>query len=381
MRRVLYEAEHETFRDSARIFITKEISPSYAKWERAGIVPRELFAMAGALGLFAAVPEQYGGAGVSDFRYNAVFSEEAARAGVASAPLGLSLQSDVCLPYFLELSTDEQKQRWLPAIAAGELITAIAMTEPGTGSDLSGIRTRATRDGSVYIVRRAKTFVTNGINADLVIAAVRTGEHPHKGLSLLVIERGMAGFERGRNLEKAGLHAQDTAELSFTDVRIPAANLFGPEGEGFYGLTRNLPRERVAIAVAALPQAAVAVEATIGYVRERTAFGKPVGAFQNTRFRLAELVTEIDIAQQFLDRCVLELNAGTLSAVDAAKAKWWITELQGRVMDACVQLHGGYGYMIEYPIARAWADSRISRIYGGTAEIMKEIIGRSLRLG
>ena len=381
MRRVLFDPEHEAFRDSARIFIAKEITPHYADWDRAGIVPRELFARAGDLGLFAAVPEQFGGSGVTDFRYSTVFAEEAARAGVTPATLGLSLQSDVCMPYLLGLTTDEQQRRWLPGIADGTLITAIAMTEPGTGSDLSGISARAVRDGSDYIVNGAKAFITNGINADLVITAVRTGEHPHQGLSLLVIERGMAGFDRGRNLQKVGLHAQDTAELSFTDVRVPAANLLGAEGEGFYGLTRNLPRERVSIAVSAVAQAAAAVQATIGYVRTRTAFGQPIGSLQNTRFRLAELVTEIDIAQQFVDRCVLELEDGALSPVDAAKAKWWTTELQGRTVDACVQLHGGYGYMLDYPIARAWTDSRVSRIYGGSTEIMKEIIGRSLELG
>jgi alkylation response protein AidB-like acyl-CoA dehydrogenase len=381
MRRVLFESEHEAFRDSARSFIAKEVTPHYLEWDRAGIVPRELFALAGELGLFAAVPEDFGGAGVSDFRYNVVFAEEAARAWVSPAALGLTLQSDVCMPYFLGLASQQQKERWLPGIADGTLITAIAMTEPGTGSDLSGIGTRAVRDGGDYVVNGAKTFITNGINADLVITAVRTGEHPHKGLSLLVVERGMAGFDRGRNLEKVGMHAQDTAELSFTDVRVPAANLLGAEGDGFYGLTRNLPRERISVAVAALAQAAAAVEATIDYVRGRTAFGKPIGSLQNTRFRLAELVTEVDVAQQFLDRCILELSDGALSPVDAAKAKWWTTELQGRVMDACVQLHGGYGYMLDYPIARGWADSRVSRIYGGSTEIMKEIIGRSLDLG
>ncbi len=381
MQRTLFEPDHEAFRDSARSFIAKEITPHYQEWERAGIVPRELFTLAGELGLFAAVPEEYGGAGVPDFRYSTVFAEEAARAWVVPAALGLTLQSDVCLPYLLGLASDEQKRRWLPGIAAGELITAIAMTEPGTGSDLSGIRTSAVRDGSDYIVNGAKTFITNGINADLVITAVRTGEHPHKGLSLLVIERGAAGFDRGRNLDKVGMHVQDTAELSFTNARVPARNLLGVQGEGFHTLTHNLPQERVSIATAALAQSAAAVKATIGYVRARTAFGQPIGALQNTRFRLAELVTEIDIAQQFLDRCTLELNAGALSPVDAAKAKWWITELQGRVMDTCVQLHGGYGYILEYPIARAWGDSRISRIYGGTTEIMKEIIGRSLQLG
>ena len=381
MRRVLFEPEHEAFRDSARSFIAKEVTPHYPQWDRAGIVPRELFALAGDLGLFAAVPEQFGGAGVADFRYSTVFAEEAARAGVTPATLGLSLQSDVCMPYLLGLASDEQQQRWLPGIADGTLITAIAMSEPGTGSDLSGIGTRAVRDGGDYVVNGAKTFITNGINADLVITAVRTGEHPHKGLSLLVIERGMAGFGRGRNLEKVGLHAQDTAELSFSDVRVPAANLLGAEGAGFSGLTRNLPQERISIAVSAVAQAAAAVEETIGYVRSRTAFGQPVGSLQNTRFRVAELVTEIDIAQQFVDRCVLELVDGALSPVDAAKAKWWTTELQGRTMDTCVQLHGGYGYMLDYPIARAWADSRVSRIYGGSTEIMKEIIGRSLQLG
>jgi alkylation response protein AidB-like acyl-CoA dehydrogenase len=381
MRRTLFEPEHEAFRDSVQAFIAKEMTPHYPTWERAGITPRDLFAAAGRLGLFAAVPEQYGGAGISDFRFNVVFAEEAAAAGIAPAALGLTLQADVCLPYFLSLARDEQKQRWLPGIGEGTLITAIAMTEPGAGSDLAGIRTSAVRDGESYIVNGTKTFITNGVNADVVITAVRTGEHPHKGLSLLVLERGMPGFERGRNLDKVGLHAQDTAELSFTDVRVPAENLLGVEGEGFYALTRNLPKERLSLAVAGLAQAATAVRDTICYVRERTAFGKPIGALQHTRFVLAELVTEIDIAQQYLDRCVLELNVGALSSVDAAKAKWWTTELQGRAIDACVQLHGGYGYMLEYPIARAWIDSRVSRIYGGSTEIMKEIVGRSLEIG
>jgi alkylation response protein AidB-like acyl-CoA dehydrogenase len=381
MRRVPFEPEHEVFRESARNFIARHISPHYQGWERAGIVPRELFTLAAELGLFAAVPAEYGGSGVADFRYNVVFAEEAARAWVAPAALGLALQADVCMPYFLSLTSDAQRRRWLPGIADGTLITAIAMTEPGTGSDLSGIQTGAVRDGGDYVVNGAKTFITNGINADLVITAVRTGEHPHKGLSLLVIERGMAGFDRGRNLDKAGLHAQDTAELSFTNVRVPAENLLGNEGEGFHGLTRNLPRERISIAVTAVAQACAAVAATIGYVRARTAFGEPIGSLQNTRFRLAELVTEIDIAQQYVDRCITDIDNGGLSPVDAAKAKWWTTELQGRTMDACLQLHGGYGYMLDYPIARAWADSRVSRIYGGSTEIMKEIIGRSLELG
>ena len=300
---------------------------------------------------------------------------------MSPATLGPSLQNDVCMPYFTELTDARQKARWLPGITTGELITAIAMTEPGTGSDLSGIRTRAERDGDQYVVNGAKTFITNGINADLVITAVRTGEHPHHGLSLLVVERGTPGFERGRRLEKVGMHAQDTAELSFRGVRVPAENLLGVEGAGFRALSRNLAQERLGIAIYAVAHAAAALRWTVEYVRQRRVFGTPIGAMQATRFRLAELVTEVEITQQYVDRCVLELNDGTLTPVDAAKAKLWSTELQGRVIDACVQLHGGYGYMLEYPIARAFVDARVSRIYGGASEIMKEIIGRSLELG
>ncbi|WP_225829743.1 acyl-CoA dehydrogenase family protein [Streptomyces sp. NK08204] len=382
MKRILFDAEHEAYRDSVRAFLEKEVAPRYADWDRAGIVPRELFTGLGRLGALGfAVPEEFGGAGINDFRYNMILQEEAARAAVSPAVLGPALHADVCMPYFLECTTDEQKARWLPGIASGELITAIAMTEPGTGSDLSGIRTKAVRDGDHYVIDGAKTFITNGINADLVILAARTGEHPHRGLSLIVVERDTPGFERGRKLEKVGLHAQDTAELSFTGARVPVANLLGNEGEGFFALTRNLAQERLSVSVAGLAQAAAAFDWTTDYVRERKAFGKPIGSMQVIRHRLAELATEIDVAQQYLDRCILALNAGELTAVDAAKAKWWCTELQGRVVDACVQLHGGYGYMLEYPIARAWQDSRVSRIYAGTTEVMKEIIGRSLDLG
>jgi alkylation response protein AidB-like acyl-CoA dehydrogenase len=382
MKRILFDAEHQAYRESVRAFLDKEVVPRYAEWERAGIVPRELFTGLGGLGAFGiAVPERFGGAGIADFRYNVVLQEEAARLGVSPALLGPALHADVCLPYFLDLTTEEQKARWLPGIASGELVTAVAMTEPGTGSDLSGIRTKAVRDGDHYVVDGAKTFITNGVNADLVVVAVRTGEHPHRGLSLVVVERGTPGFERGRKLEKVGLHAQDTAELVFTGARVPVANLIGREGEGFFGLTRNLPQERISVAVSGLAQAQAAFDWTVAYVRERKAFGKPIGAQQVIKHRLAELATEIEIAQHYLDRCVLALNDGELTVVDAAKAKWWCTELQGRVVDACVQLHGGYGYMLEYPIARAWQDSRVTRIYAGTTEIMKEIIGRSLDLG
>ena len=283
------------------------------------------------------------------------------------------------LPYFLSFTTDEQKARWLPGIASGEFVTAVAMTEPGIGSDLASMRTTAIRDGDVYVVDGSKTFITNGINADLVVTAVKTDPtQRHRGMSLLVLERGMPGFDRGRNLDKIGQHAQDTAELFFTGVRVPAANLLGEEGQGFAYLVTKLPQERLSIAVAGVAAARAALDWTLEYVKQRTAFGTPIGSFQNSRFRLAEMDTEIDVAQHYLDACVRALAAGELTAEDAAKAKWWGTELQGRVVDGCVQLHGGYGYMTEYPIARAYADARVTRIYGGTTEIMKEIVGRSL---
>jgi alkylation response protein AidB-like acyl-CoA dehydrogenase len=300
---------------------------------------------------------------------------------VNAAGLGFTLHNDICLPYFLRYCDGPQRERWLPGIASGELITAIAMTEPGIGSDLASMATTSIRDGDTYVVNGSKTFITNGINADLVITAVKTDpSERHKGISLLVLERGMPGFERGRNLDKIGLHAQDTAELFFNDVAVPVANLLGVEGEGFLELVSNLPQERLSIAATAVAAARAAFDWTLEYVKERTAFGQPVGTFQNSRFVLAECATEIELAQTFIDRCVLALNAGALTAEEAAMAKWWCTELQKRVVDRCVQLHGGYGYMREYPIARAYADARITTIYGGTTEIMKEIIGKSLGL-
>jgi len=378
--RTLFEDEHEQFRASFRRWLDKEVVPYNDQWERDGIVPREVFTSAGALGFLGmSIPVEHGGGGVSDFRYNLVIGEEVQRSGAASCGLGLTLHNDICLPYFMSFCTDEQKQRWLPGIASGELITAIAMTEPGIGSDLASMRTSALRDGDHYVVNGSKTFITNGINADLVITAVKTDPSlRHKGMSLLVIERGMAGFERGRNLEKIGLHAQDTAELFFSDVQVPVSNLLGQEGQGFVHLVNNLPQERLSIAAAGVAAASAALGWTLDYVKDRTAFGQPVGSFQNSRFVLAEIATEIEIGQSFIDRCVLGLDAGTLTAEEAAMAKWWCTELQKRVVDRCVQLHGGYGYMLEYPIARAYADARITTIYGGTTEIMKEIIGRSL---
>jgi alkylation response protein AidB-like acyl-CoA dehydrogenase len=380
MQRTIFTDEHEMFRDAFRQFVDKEIVPDFLQWEADAIVPRELFAKAGASGFLGIdVPEEYGGGGVEDFRYNLIIGEELQRSGTGGAGLGITLHNDICLPYFLSLCTEEQKQRWLPGICSGELITAIAMTEPGIGSDLASMSTTAIRDGDNYVVNGSKTFITNGINADLVITAVKTDpSQKHKGMSLVVIERGMEGFERGRNLEKVGLHSQDTAELFFTDVQVPVANLLGTEGQGFVHLVRNLPQERLSIAASAVAAAEAALGWTLEYVKERTAFNQPVGSFQNSRFKLAEMRTEIDIAQVYVDRCIEGLNDGSLTAEEAAQAKWWCTELQKRTIDTCVQLHGGYGYMLEYPIARAYTDARITTIYGGTTEIMKEIIGRSL---
>jgi alkylation response protein AidB-like acyl-CoA dehydrogenase len=382
VRRLLFDDEHELFRDSVRRFIASDVAPRNDEWERAGIVDRDLFLGAGKHGFLGmAVPTEHGGGGVDDFRYNLIIGEEVQRAGVNAAGLGWTLHNDICLPYFLSLCNDEQKARWLPGICSGELITAIAMTEPAIGSDLASMTTTARRDGDDYVVNGSKTFITNGINADLVITAVKTDPaERHRGMSLLVVERGMAGFERGRNLDKIGMHAQDTAELFLSDVRVPVANLLGAEGEGFRYLVTNLPQERLSIGATGVAAARAAFDHTLTYVKERQAFGQPVGSFQNSRFRMAELATEIEIGQTFIDRCVIALNGGELTAEEASMAKWWCTELQGRVVDTCVQLFGGYGYMTEYPIARAYADARVTRIYGGTTEIMKEIIGRHLGL-
>jgi long-chain-acyl-CoA dehydrogenase len=388
MRRTLFDDVHEDFRASFRTFLEREVvgdEGRYGEWERAGIVPREIFALAGRGGFLGmAVPERHGGAGVEDFRFNLVIGEETQRMGVGGFGLGITLHNDICLPYFLTYCSEEQRERWLGGIASGELITAIAMTEPAIGSDLAAMSTRAILDGGHYVVDGAKTFITNGINADLVVTAVKTrvggNRRDHRGISLLVLERGMEGFERGRNLEKLGQHSQDTAELSFSEVRVPAENLLGEEGEGFRYLVSNLPQERLSIAASAVAAAEAALGWTLEYVRERQAFGQPIGSFQSSRFTLAELRTETDIARAYIDRCAEALDAGELTAEDAAMAKWWCTELQGRVVDRCVQLFGGYGYMLEYPIARAYADARVTRIYGGANEIMKEIIGRSMGL-
>ena len=382
MRRDIFEPDHIDYRESVRRFVAEELVPHNERWEADGIVDREVFTKASEKGMLAmAVDEEHGGSGVDDFRFNQIVSEELAYAGVSAAGLGLALHNDICLPYFLEYCTPEQRERWLPGIADGSLITAIAMTEPGIGSDLASMSTSALLDGDHYVVNGAKTFITNGINADLIITAVKTDpKERHRGISLLIIERGMAGFDRGRNLDKIGMHAQDTAELFFADVAVPVANRLGDEGKGFTYLVSNLPQERLSIAVSAVASAQAAIDWTVEYVKERQAFGQAVSSFQASRFALAEMQTEVTVATVFCDKAVVALNAGELSPEDAAMAKWWTTELQGRVVDRCVQLHGGYGYMLEYPIARAFVDARITRIYGGTTEIMKEIIGRSMGL-
>ncbi|MFC6715740.1 acyl-CoA dehydrogenase family protein [Branchiibius cervicis] len=377
----LYEPEHLAFRDTVVSFLAKEVTPHAQEWEHAGKVDRSLFTAAATAGVLGfTIPEEYGGGGSDDFRFNAIMNEELARSATSSGAGGIGLSNDIVIPYFLGLTNEEQKRRWLPGIAAGELIVAVAMTEPGTGSDLAGIRTRATADGDGYLVNGAKTFISNGQNADLVVTAVRTSDDPHRGLSLVVIEDGMPGFERGRNLEKIGLHAQDTSELSFTDVQVPAANRLGEEGAGFLGLMRNLPQERLSIAITGLAGAEGVFERTLSYVKERTAFGRPIGTFQNTRFVMAEIATQLQVTRAYIDDCIRRHCAGKLTAEEAAAAKWWCTEQHVQIVNRCLQLHGGYGYMREYRIARDYEDVRISTIYGGTTEIMKEIVGRSLGL-
>jgi long-chain-acyl-CoA dehydrogenase len=378
--RTIFEPEHDLFRESYRKFLDQHVAPNHAKWEEQHIVDRDVWLEAGKQGFLGTdVAEEYGGGGVKDFRYNAVVTEESTAGGYSG--LGFVLQNDVISPYLNELATEEQKQRWLPGFCSGELITAIAMTEPGTGSDLQGIKTRAVRDGSDWVLNGNKTFITNGINSDLVIVVAQTDpEKGAQGFSLLVVERGMKGFERGRNLDKIGMPAQDTAELNFDNVRIPGENLLGQEGMGFIHLMQNLPQERLSIAVGAAAGMERCLDMTKQYVRDRHAFGKPIGALQNTRFVLAELATKTTAVRVFVDKCIELLNEDKLSVQEAAMAKWWSTEEQLDLINRCLQLHGGYGYMKEYPIAKAYMDARITTIFGGTTEIMKEIIGRGLNL-
>jgi alkylation response protein AidB-like acyl-CoA dehydrogenase len=379
VRRTLYTEDHELFRQSVRDFVATQIVPRYTEWESAGVVDRSLFIEAGTRGFIGmAVPTEYGGGGVTDFRYNAVMAEEYARAGVGPAGAAISLQTDIIIPYFLT-ATPDQRARWLPGIVSGETVTAIAMTEPGTGSDLASIRTTALRDGDDYVISGQKTFISNGQNADLVIVAAKSDPiQTHAGLSLVVVETDRPGYSRGRNLDKVGMAAQDTSEMFFDEVRVPVSNLLGTEGTGFFQLVDKLPQERLSIAVGAMAAAEAAFGWTLAYAKERQAFGRPIGRFQHNRFVLAEMRTELDLGWAFVDRQIEALNNGTLTAEDAAEAKWWCTEMQVRLIDRGVQMHGGYGYMREYPIARAWMDGRVQTIYGGTTEIMKEIIGRGL---
>jgi alkylation response protein AidB-like acyl-CoA dehydrogenase len=380
MKRCVFEAEHEQLRETTKQYIERELVPNAEKWERERIVDRSAFVTAGKYGLIGFnMPEEYGGGGSGDFRFNAVIDEEIARYG-GPAP-SLSLQNDVVGPYFIRLCTEEQKRRWLPGIASGETIVAIAMTEPGAGSDLAGIRTSAVRDGDDWIVNGAKTFISSGINSDLVIVVTRTDpEAGHKGFTLLVVERDMPGFTRGRKLDKMGLHAQDTSELNFENVRVPSKNVLCEQGRGFYHLMHNLPSERLSIAISAIAGARETWRQTLQYAKDRKAFGKPIGSFQHNRFLLAEMDTELDVSERYIDRCLQAVVDDELTAVEAAKAKWWCTETAKKVIDGCVQLHGGYGYMMEYRVARDYVDSRVQTIFGGTTEIMKDIIGRDLGL-
>jgi len=377
--RTLFSSEHVEFRRSYRHWLEKSVIPFHVKWEADGIVPRSIWQDAGAKGFLGiSVPEEFGGGGSKDFRFSAIMSEEIGYAGIVGSGHGFSCHSDIVLPYILNLGTNEQKKRWLPGMALGELVGALAITEPNTGSDMAGIKTTAIRDADEYILNGSKTFITNGIHGDIIVVAARTSpDAGSKGISLLVVERGMKGFERGRNLEKIGKHAQDTAELFFSDVRVPISNLLGNEGDGLKNLMRNLAQERLSIAIDAVAVAVAALNWTEEYTSERTAFGQPILSFQNTKFVLADLFSDAQVGQTYIDRCIEMHNCGELEPTHAAVAKLWATEMQIKVVDKCLQLFGGYGYMVEYPIARAWMDSRIQTIYGGTSEIMREIIGRS----
>ncbi|MGV9711080.1 acyl-CoA dehydrogenase family protein [Gordonia sp. NPDC003424] len=379
MTSLTHDIEHKHFRETVAKFVAEQITPQHENWEQAGQWDRSLFTEAGKNGLLGfPVPEEHGGPGVDDFRYNAIVIEETAKTGAAAEAIAFSLQNDVVLPYLVEMTNEEQKARWLPGVVAGDTVLGIAMTEPGTGSDLTGIRTSAVLDGDHYVVNGSKTFISNGRNGDLFVVATRTSPDKHKGLTLLVVEADTPGFERGRNLDKIGLHAQDTSELSFTDMRVPVANRLGEEGQGFYQLVHNLPQERLSLAIGAVAAAEGTFAKTLEYVKERTAFGSPISSFQNTQFVLAELATELDIARTFLDDCIAEHVAGKLTPARAAKLKWWATELQFSTANRCLQLHGGYGYMREYPVSQAFVDARIQSIYGGTTEIMKTIIAKDL---
>jgi alkylation response protein AidB-like acyl-CoA dehydrogenase len=380
MKRKLYDRDHEAYRESVREFLAREVEPFKDQWDEERWIPREVYAKAAEAGVYAlAVPEVYGGAGEPDFRYRMVACEEVSRINALSFGLTLGLQDDLVLAYLLDITDEEQRKRWLPGFASGQLIGALAMTEPGAGSDLRGIRTSAKRDGDHWVLNGQKTFISSGIMADLVIVAARTDpDAGSRGYSLFVVEAGTPGFERGRKLDKIGLPSQDTAELFFDNARVPAENLLGEEGRGLQYLMSHLPRERLGVTAKAMATTRAIYDITLDYCKQRTAFGQPIADFQNTRFELAEMATEIDIVQAYVDASVLAYNDGELTPTDAAKGKWYVSELQKRVVDRCLQLHGGYGYMTEYAVGKAYVDTRIQTIYGGTTEIMKELIGREL---
>ena len=378
MGREIFTEEHEAFREMVRSFIDKEIAPFHQQWEKDGVVSRDVWLAAGRQGLLGIdFDEEYGGGGNDDYRYYVIFNEELAKAG-AHGP-GFAVHNDINGGYLRQLANEEQRRRWFPGYCSGEIITGIAMTEPAAGSDLQGIKTTARRDGDDYVLNGSKTFISNGILADLVIVVAKTDPAAGaKGVSLLVVERGMRGFDRGRNLDKVGMHAQDTAELFFDNVRVPKENLLGEEGMGFIYLMTNLARERLSIGASAMAAAESAFEQTLEYCKTREAFGRPIGKFQHNRFTLAEMKTELTVARSFTDQCIVKDGRAELSIEEAAMLKYWNTEMLKTVVDRCVQLYGGYGYMTEYPIGRAYQDVRVQTIFGGTTEIMKEIIGRSL---
>jgi len=385
MRRAVFNEDHEAFRQVLRDFIDAEVLPHYEEWYQAGIVPRDFYYKLAELGLFGIeVPEEYGGAGIHSFKYNAIETEELARAGVGFG--GSGVHTALCLPYLLKLGTDEQKKRWMPKFVSGEMMFAIAMTEPGTGSDLAGMKTTATLsdDGTHYVLNGAKTFITGGVHADRVIVCARTApqreDDRRYGISLLAVDTKTEGYTVGRKLDKIGLKTQDTAELAFADVKVPVEDLLGEEHKGFSYLGQNLPQERLAIAYGAYSQAAAAVELAKRYTQDRNIFGKPVVSFQNTKFELAACKAEVDAAQAVVDRALEAHDLGELTAAEAASAKLFCTEVASRVIDRCLQLHGGYGYINEYPIARLYADNRVNRIYGGTSEVMKTIIAKDMGL-
>lgn len=375
-----YEPDHEEFRTVVREYFKRVVEPHYLDWEEQGIIDRSAWKEAGRAGILGLmIPEEYGGLGMPDFRMFMVIDEEGARGGFTSLMNGFNVNDNIIAPYIVDLGTEEQKRCWLPGMADGSVIAAIAMTEPGAGSDLQGMRTSAIRDGDEWVINGAKTFITNGIHADVVIVAARTDPNAgSRGFSLFLVPSGTPGFERGRKLDKVGLRSQDTAELFFSDVRVPAAALLGQEGRGLIHLMERLPRERLGICSMATASIRAAFEWTANYAFERSAFGEAIGEFQATRFALAELSADVDVAESYLDRCALAINDGELSAVEAARAKLFLSELQNKVTTRCLQLFGGYGYMLEFPIARAFRDSRITTIYGGTSEIMKEIVGRDI---